>query len=84
MLRAVGLHSGATVVIPSQVATIGAMSVACEYPNCRAIATTIIVIELGPLSGPSSVERLVCSTHVEQAQAIAKQHDAIAYRLYPR
>ena len=49
MLRAVGLHSGATVVIPSQVATIGAMSVACEYPNCRAIATTIIVIELGRL-----------------------------------
>jgi hypothetical protein len=59
------------------------MTVACDYPNCREIATTVVVIELGRLAGPSWIRRPLCDAHVEQAQAIAKQHDGIAYRLYP-
>ena len=56
-----------------------ATGVACEYPDCREIATTVIVIE----RGRGSIRRLLCDTHSAQAQMIAKQHDGIAYRLYP-
>jgi hypothetical protein len=60
-------------------ATIGRMDPACEYPNCREVATTVIVIEFGY----GSIDRRVCSGHAAQAKTIAKQHDGIAYRLYP-
>jgi hypothetical protein len=53
------------------------MAAPCDYPNCREVATTVVVVELGR----GSVERIVCSTHVEQAQTIAKQHGGFAYRL---
>lgn len=39
----------------------------------------VIVIE----RDRGSVRRRVCDRHCAQAQAIAKQHDGIAYRLRP-
>ena len=51
----------------------------CEYPNCHAPVTMILVIEFGY----GAIERRVCSRHAEQAKTIAKQHDGIAYRLFP-
>jgi hypothetical protein len=50
----------------------------CEYPICREIATIIIEIERDYVP----MTRRVCEVHAKQAQAIAKQHDAIAYRIY--
>jgi hypothetical protein len=55
------------------------MRVTCEHPDCREIATTIIVIEFSY----GSIERRVCSRHAERVKTIAKQHDGIAYRLFP-
>jgi hypothetical protein len=59
------------------------MAVACDYPNCREIATMMLVIELGRRPRRSSLRLPLCDRHAEQAQAIAWQHDAIAYRLHP-
>jgi hypothetical protein len=51
----------------------------CQYPNCREIVTTIVVIE----REYAPITRRVCDAHVGQAQAIAEQHGGIAYRLRP-
>jgi len=53
------------------------MTTQCQYPNCRQAAAAIVVIEIGP----GALERFVCTTHRERAQAITKQHQGIAYRL---
>ena len=63
--------------------TIEVMVVACEYPNCREIATIRIVIELAALAGRSSIGIPLCDAHAEQAQSIARRHDGVAYRLRP-
>jgi hypothetical protein len=57
------------------------MTAACEYPNCRESATTVIVIELGRLAAPRVVECLVCDTHLVRVKEITRQHDGIAYRV---
>ena len=59
------------------------MAVSCEYPNCCEIATMIVVVEIGRLAVHNSFRMPVCDTHAEQAPAIAKQFDGIAYRLRP-
>jgi hypothetical protein len=59
------------------------MVVACEYQNCREIATVVVVIELGVRAGRRSIRIPLCGAHAEGAQAIAKQHDGVAYRLRP-
>ena len=59
-------------------ATSDIMVVACEYPNCREIATVVIVIERGALAGRRSIRIPLCDAHAEGAQAIAKQHDGVA------
>ena len=53
------------------------MIAACQYPNCREGATTMIVVE----RTHDSIKRRVCDTHAERAQAIAKLHEGIAYRV---
>jgi hypothetical protein len=53
------------------------MTTQCQYPNCRQVVATIVVIEIPT----GALERFVCITHRERAQAITKQHQGFAYRL---
>ena len=57
------------------------MVVACEYPDCREIATMAVVVELGRPIGRRPITVPVCSVHVKQAQEIARLYGGIAYRL---
>ena len=60
-------------------AAIGGMAIACEYPNCRERAPLVVVIE----RDRSSVLVRICDAHAGRAQAIARQHDGIVYRIRP-
>jgi hypothetical protein len=53
------------------------MTTQCQYPNCRQVAATIVVIERDSVS----IERFLCNSHRVHAQEIAKQHQGIGYRL---
>ena len=60
-------------------AAMGDMAGVYEYPNCRDVATSVVVIE----RDRSSVLVRVCGVPAGQAQAIARRHDGFAYRIRP-